>query len=73
MLNVLLKFYYTHSRIEGDTMPIPEKNNFCPIPKEFTIHGLFWADTYFPPGWFSNKNIENKNQYKEEVSMNTEY
>jgi len=76
-LNTLLEHYHTHSnthsRIEGDAKPVTEKNDFRPTPEEFAIHGLFWADTYFPPGWFSNKNIEDENQYKEEASMNTEY
>jgi Est1 DNA/RNA binding domain len=73
MLNTLLKFYYTYSRIEGDEMPIPEKNDFRPTPEEFAMRGLPWADLYFSPGWFSNKNIEDENQYKEDASMNTDY
>jgi hypothetical protein len=69
MLNALLKFYKTYSRIESDTMPIPKEKDFRLTPEEFAIHGLFWADI-FPPGWFSNKNIEDENQ---KASMNTEY
>jgi hypothetical protein len=62
-----------HSRIEGGAKPIPEKNDFRPTPEEFAMRGLSWADTYLPTGWFSNKNIEYENQYKEEASMNTHY
>ena len=71
MLNTLLESYNTYPKIEGEAMPIPEKNDFRPTPEEFAMRGLFWADTYFQPGWFSNKNIEYENQYKE-ASMNTE-
>jgi hypothetical protein len=70
MLNTLLESYSTHSRIEGDAMPIPEKDDFRPTPEEFAMHGLFWADKYFPPDWFSNKNFEYENK---EASINTEY
>jgi hypothetical protein len=31
------------------------------------------AESYFPTGWFANKNIEDENQYMEDASMNTDY
>jgi hypothetical protein len=39
-LNTLSKSYHTHSRIEGDTIPIPEKEVFRPTPEELAMHGL---------------------------------
>ena len=41
MLNTLLRFYHNYSRIEGDLLPIPDKNDFCPTPEEFALRGLF--------------------------------
>jgi hypothetical protein len=73
MLNTLLRFYHNYSRIEGDLLPVPEKNDFRPTPEEFAFRGLFWTVRYFIPGWFRNKNIEDENQYKEDASMNTDY
>ena len=73
MLNTLLRFYHNYSRIEGDLLPVPDKNDFRPTPEEFALRGLFWTVRYFIPGWFRNKNIEDENQYKEDASMNTDY
>jgi len=73
MLNTLLRFYHNYSRIEGDLLPVPDKNDFRPTPEEFVIRGLFWTVRCFIPGWFRNKNIEDENQYKEDASMNTDY
>lgn len=73
MLNSLLRFYHFYARIEGDKLPIPEKNDFRPTPEEFALRGLDWAKTYFSEDWFENKNIEDENQYKEDASMNTDY
>jgi hypothetical protein len=52
MLNTLLRFYHFHPRIEGDKLPIPEKNDFRPTPEEFAIRGLEWAASYFLPDYF---------------------
>ena len=40
MLNSLLRFYHFYTRIEGDELPIPEKNDFRPTPEEFALRGL---------------------------------
>jgi hypothetical protein len=67
MLNTLLRFYSNYHRIEGDLIPVPEKNDFRPTPEEFALRGMFWTVRYFIP------DIEDENQYKEDASMNTEY
>jgi len=54
MLNTLLRFYYNYSRIKGDLLLVPNKNDFRPTPKEFAFRGLFWTFRYFIPGWFRN-------------------
>jgi hypothetical protein len=41
MLNTLLHFYYNYSRIEGDLLPIPDKNDFRPAPEEFALRDFF--------------------------------
>jgi hypothetical protein len=73
MLNTLLRFYHSYPRIEGDSLPVQEKNDFRPTPEEFAMRGLDFADSYFSTDWFENKNIEEENQYKEDASMNTDY
>jgi hypothetical protein len=73
MLNTLRRFYYNYSRIEGDLLPVPDKNDFRPAPEEFALRGLFWTVRCLIPGWFRNKNIEDENQYKEDASLNTDY
>lgn len=73
MLNTLLRFYHLYPRIEGEKLPIPEKNDFRPTPEEFAMRGLDWAASYSPVDWFENKNIEEENQYKEDASMNSDY
>ena len=73
MLNALLRLYHFYPRIEGDELPIPEKNDFRPTPEEFAMRGLEWAASYFPANWFENKNIEEENRYKEDASMSTDY
>ena len=72
-LNTLLRFYHNYPRIEGNLLPVPDKNDFRPTPEEFALRGLFWTVCYLIPGWLRNKNIEDENQYKENASMNTDY
>jgi len=72
-LNYLLQSYHLYSRIEGDELPTLDKKNCRPTPEEFAMQGLKWADQHSPRDWFKNKNIEDENQYKEEISMNTDY
>lgn len=72
MLNSLLKSYDAYSQIEGDKLPIPEKKGFRPAPEEFAIRGLEW-DPYLPMDWFENGSVEDENQYKEDISMDTSY
>jgi hypothetical protein len=70
-LNYLLRSYHLYSRIEGDELPMLDKKNCRPTPEEFAMRGLKWADQHSPRDWF--KNIEDENQYKEKISMNTDY
>lgn len=72
MLNGLARFYHTYPRIESDEIPIAE-DPARPTPEEFALRGLDFAEYYFPKDWFENKNIEDENMYKEDLSMNTDY
>jgi hypothetical protein len=61
-LNVLLDSYDTSSgTIAKDTFPIQSEIDFPPFPGDFAMHGLLWAENYFPSEWFSRKfDIEDK-------------
>jgi hypothetical protein len=55
-LNVLLDSYDTsQGTIAKDTFPIPTEvyTSPLPFPEDFAMHGLLWAEDYFPSGWFS--------------------
>jgi hypothetical protein len=61
-LNVVLDTYDTSSgTIAKDTFPIPTETDFRPFPEDFAMHGLLWAEDYFPSEWFSGKfDLEDK-------------
>jgi hypothetical protein len=59
MLNTLLSSCQSYSRIESEEFPYPEKDESPrPLPEDYAMRGLLWADKYYPSGWFSNGKIE---------------
>ena len=69
MLNTLLSSYETHSVIEGDKFPLPEKDDVRPFPEDFAMRGLLWAEDYYPNDWFTNEKIDEEEKYHERASM----
>jgi Est1 DNA/RNA binding domain len=67
LLNTLLRFYHPCKSFETE-LPIPEKNDFRPIPEDRLVRCLYWPEHYFEKQWFSNKAIEDENQYAEDTS-----
>ena len=72
MLNTLLWSYETHSVIEGDKFPLPERDDVRPFPEDFAIRGLLWAEGYYPSDWFANEKIDEEEKYHETATM-TDY
>jgi hypothetical protein len=69
MLNTLLVSTENTAVIENDTFPSPEKDDVRPLPEDFAIRGLLWADDYFPSECFMNEKIDEEEKYHERASM----
>jgi hypothetical protein len=69
MLNTLLVSCETTGPIENDTFPSPEKDDARPLPEDFALRGLLWAEDYFPAEWFYNEKIDEEEKYHERASM----
>ncbi|KAK3371626.1 hypothetical protein B0T24DRAFT_650510 [Lasiosphaeria ovina] len=70
ILNTLLDSYQTYSRIEGEAFPQAENAPKRPLPEDYAMRGLLWADKYFPDEWFSSQErIDDDEKYFEVPSM----
>ncbi|KAF5537286.1 Telomerase-binding EST1A [Fusarium mexicanum] len=72
MLNTLLLScepgYEIHSHFR-----LPEKDQLPhPLPEDFAMRGLVYAEDYFPNGWFSNDKIDEDEKYFELPSVSEE-
>jgi hypothetical protein len=73
MLNTLLASCERYSRIEADTFPQLDKEEFRrPLPEDHALRGLPWVDRYFPPEWFVSDKTEDDEKYMEFPSMEEE-
>ncbi|KAK8072160.1 hypothetical protein PG996_005508 [Apiospora saccharicola] len=73
LLNSLLLSYRDYERIQrSEEFPRPEKQSPRPLPEDFALRGLLWADKYFPSDWFSNDKIDDDEKYFEVASMTDE-
>ncbi|KAM4063816.1 hypothetical protein HRG_012520 [Hirsutella rhossiliensis] len=69
LLNHLLETTKTRSRIDSDEFPGPEKSEGpCPLPEDYALSGLLFAENFFPKGWFSSRNIDDADRYLEPPS-----
>ncbi|KAK0627189.1 hypothetical protein B0T14DRAFT_130406 [Immersiella caudata] len=71
MLNTLLKDRPAYNSIESEDFPHPEGPP-RPLPEDYAMRGLLWAEKYYPSGWFSNENIEDDEKGLEAASMGEE-
>ncbi|KAK7937584.1 uncharacterized protein PG986_014452 [Apiospora aurea] len=72
LLNSLLLSYRDYERIQSSDFPRPNKQSPRPLPEDFALRGLLWADKYFPSDWFSNDKIDDDEKYFEVASMTDE-
>lgn len=71
MLNTLIDSCKNYDRIEGENIPQPESLT-KPLPEDFAMRGLLWADRVFPSEWFANDKIDDDEKYLEAASMGEE-
>ncbi|KAF5696190.1 Telomerase-binding EST1A [Fusarium globosum] len=56
-----------------DQFRLPEKGQLPhPLPEDFAMRGLIYAEDYFPNGWFSNDKIDEDEKYFELPSVSEE-
>ncbi|KAK4231600.1 hypothetical protein QBC38DRAFT_541574 [Podospora fimiseda] len=59
----------SYSCIESESFPLPIKDNLeRPLPEDYAMRSLLWADEYYPSHWFLGKETD----YEEWDSMGTE-
>ncbi|KAK4192456.1 EST/SMG-like protein 1 [Podospora australis] len=68
MLNALLDSYKDYVRIEGEELPQSESVQ-RPLPEDYAMRGLLWAEKVFPSEWFANDKIDDDEKYFEMASM----
>ena len=62
MLNYLLKTS-NKPRIDGEEFPEPERGELpYPLPEDYAMRGLVYAEYFFPEGWFDNHKIDEGGQ-----------
>jgi hypothetical protein len=64
-----LNTFEKSTRIMDENFPLPEKDDSRPLPEDFALRGLLWADNYFPDNWFSRDKIDEEEKYQERPSM----
>ncbi|KAK8863172.1 hypothetical protein PGQ11_009407 [Apiospora arundinis] len=72
LLNSILLSYRGYERIQSSEFPRPVKQLPRPLPEDFALRGLLWAENYFPSDWFSNDNIDDDEKHFEVASMTDE-
>jgi hypothetical protein len=72
LLNSLLLSYRDYDRIQNREFPKPSKELPRPLPEDFAMKGLLWAEKYFPIDWFANEKIDDDEKYFEVPSMTDE-
>ncbi|KAI9812741.1 MAG: hypothetical protein M1827_004497 [Pycnora praestabilis] len=69
MLNTLIASYDAYDRMQNPNFPIPVKGIGRPLPEDFTMSGIIWANTCFPSDWFSKAMVDDEERSLELPSM----
>ncbi|KAJ6436628.1 telomerase-binding protein EST1A [Purpureocillium lavendulum] len=74
MLNYLLNTMKTDPRIDAEEFPGPEKKGEkpVPLPEDYALRGLLFAEDFFPKGWFQNERLDETDRYLEAASKTLE-
>lgn len=72
-LNTLIGASQDFSRFEREDFPRVEKEEAPrPLPEDYAMRGLLWAEDHFPKDWFTNDKIEDDEKGLEVASMGEE-
>lgn len=73
LLNSLLQSYRDYDRIRSSEFPRQDKEVLPrPLPEDFAMKGLPWAEKYHLDGQFSNEEVDDDEKYFEMASMSEE-
>ncbi|KAJ6439121.1 telomerase-binding protein EST1A [Purpureocillium lavendulum] len=74
MLNYLLNTIKTDPRIDAEEFPGPGKKGDkpVPLPEDYALRGLLFAEDFFPKGWFQNERLDETDRYLEAASKTLE-
>ncbi len=67
-LNTLLISFGDYDAIEKEDFP-DSKDFKRPLPEDYAMHGLLWADRYHPLDFFANDQTDDEEKYMEVPSM----
>ncbi|UNI16681.1 hypothetical protein JDV02_003095 [Purpureocillium takamizusanense] len=70
MLNYLLKTIKKEPRIDTEDFPGQEEKSQepVPLPEDYALRGLLFAEDFFPKGWFDNEKLDETDRYLEAAS-----
>ena len=69
-LNTLLQSYQDYDKITSEVFPSEATDEERrPLPEDYAMKGLGWADKYLPQSWFEYDGIELDEHYHETASM----
>jgi len=55
-------------KVQNGVFPVPVKDEARPLPEDYILRGILYADHYFPDTWFSTK-VDEEEKYQERASM----
>lgn len=67
MLNTLAQSFEDYSQIEAEAFPKSEEAR--PLPEDYGMRGILWADRYYPDNWFTDDKTDDDEKYMEFASM----
>ncbi|KAM0253286.1 hypothetical protein ACHAQJ_007382 [Trichoderma viride] len=70
MLNYLKQSCKSEPRMDSEIFPGAEnEDHYRPLPEDYAMRGLIYAEEYFPLKWFSGEAVEEDEKFFEQASM----
>ena len=63
-LNSLLPGYTTFERMTSSEIPRPGKGEHRPLPEDWALRGLIYAEKLYPPDWFLTKQDDDEKHFE---------
>jgi len=67
MLNTLIAGIDLN-RVQNGTFPMPVNDEARPLPEDYILRGILYADHYYPDTWFATK-VDEEEKFQERASM----